>query len=323
MTQAAANQSNVSFLSSNQAAPAKKHVVESAGVSGVLNNLHAATSQYIDSKKNKNTLRSIECSKNKFQSYIIEKGITKDMLDLDRPELDQFIGAWILDMKKDDGSEYEPTTITANVNRLARHISDKKSVDILDKNLFPIAHNVLLAKKKDLKQQGKGNTPNKAEILEECDEMKLWESGALGYNNPQSLLHTVWFHTTKLLGFRGCNEARQLKWGDFRVVKDESGENIDFIEWNERSTKTRQGTEDENSRSFTPKMWPNLDDPLKCPIVAFKLYESKRPKDMLNPDSPFYLTINHGAKLSDNTCNWYKNCPMGKNCIGSIMKKNG
>ena len=286
--------------------------------SDVLKAMHAETTHFIESKQNKNTLRSIDCSKNKFQNFIVSKGINSDMLNLSNDELDQLLGAWVLDMKKNDGTDYEPTTVTANVNRLARYFSDKKAVDIHDKVKFPILQRVLEAKKKTLKQSGLGNTPHRAEILEESDEEKLWESGALGLHSPESLLHTVWFHTTKLLGFRGSNEARQIRLKDFTIVKNESEEKIDYIEWNERETKTRHGDENQSSRSFAPKMWPNLEDPNKCPVVAFLKYQSKRPKDMLDPESPFYLTINHNAKSSEN---WYKNCPMGKNCIGSIMKK--
>ena len=54
-------------------------------------------------------------------------------------------------------------------------------------------------------------------------------------------MHTIWFLTTKHLGFRGKDEARQLKLGDFEIIYDGEGE-IKWIEWNERENKTRPKT---------------------------------------------------------------------------------
>ena len=65
-------------------------------------------------------------------------------------------------------------------------------------------------------------------------------------------------------------------------------------------------------------MWPNTENPEKCPVVTFVKYESQRPADMLNADSPFYLGINHEPGVSGK---WFKNVAMGKNRIGDIMKK--
>lgn len=47
---------------------------------------------------------------------------------------------------------------------------------------------------------GLGNRPNKAESLTENKEEKLWSSSQLGTHSPESLLNTVWYVNTKLLG---------------------------------------------------------------------------------------------------------------------------
>lgn len=54
-----------------------------------------------------------------------------------------------------------------------------------------------------------------AEALTVEDENSMWESGALGDSDPEILQNTVWFLISKNLGFRGCQEARQLCYGDF------------------------------------------------------------------------------------------------------------
>ena len=216
--------------------------------------LNEATNQFIDSKKNANTEAAIRGSVNKFQKFIRAKGLTADILELSVDQMDQLLGSWVLELKKNDGSDYEPCTITAFVNRVGRYVQDKKGIDIHDSKSFPITSKVITSKKKALKQNGLGNSPNRADVLEETDEIKLWESGALGYHNGESLIHSIWFHTTKLLGFRGCQEARTLKWGDFQIVMNDSNDSVEYIQWNERETKTRHGQENQSSCSFVPKM---------------------------------------------------------------------
>ncbi len=115
----------------------------------------------------------------------------------------------------------------------------------------------------------------------------------------------VCFHTTKMPGFRGCHGARQLKWGDFKPVYVENGE-ISYIEWNERETKTRNGTNTSSSRVFTPKLFPNNEeDSCKCPVKAFLTYKEHRPDSTLHHHAPFYIAINYN--LPNSSAAWYKN----------------
>lgn len=53
-------------------------------------------------------------------------------------------------------------------------------------------------------------------------------------------------------GLRGHQEHVQLMWGDVQLETSANGE---FLEFNERTTKTRQGTTRNNVRPFHPKMF--------------------------------------------------------------------
>ena len=127
-----------------------------------------------------------------------------------------------------------------------------------------------------------------AEEISPEQEEKLWESGAFGAHSPRALRASLWYLTTKCLGMRGRQESRQLKWGDFTRKTDEWGN--EFLEFNERTTKTRQGLGD--NRPFHPKMWANCRNPERCPLYLYKEYERHRPYDMREPESPFYLGVN-------------------------------
>jgi len=44
----------------------------------------------------------------------------------------------------------------------------------------------------------------------------------------------------------------------------------------------------------------------RCPVVAYKLFESKRPTDMMKPESPFYIN-----RQCESSGVWYINQAMG------------
>ena len=102
-------------------------------------------------------------------------------------------------------------------------------------------------------------------------------------------------------------------------MKNSNGD-LEYVEWNERETKTRHGGDLQGGgRAFEPKLFSPPDVPSeRCPIVAFLAYKSKRPDTMLKAESPFYLAINHKPR---NPNLWYKNSPMGENTLGTMMSR--
>ena len=235
------------------------------------------TIDYNMSMLNKNTVRGTNMAARNFGNYLETKGCQSSMIELDPDTLDSYIAGWILDLRKSDGQEFEPSSLTsylANLNRFF-NFQGKKFDIIKDKQTFELTHKTLKSRKRDLKKQGKGNFPNKACGLESGDEEKLWVKGCLGSGDPETLLNTVWYLTTKMLGFRGNHEARQLKWGDFEMVTSDSRAE-DYLQWSERLSKTRQGDENQQgAREFPPKVFPNVQQPDRCPILFFKLFEAK------------------------------------------------
>ena len=68
----------------------------------------------------------------------------------------------------------------------------------------------------------------------------------------------------------------------------------------------------------------NKEIPAECnPVNVFKLYRNKRPQSTLEPDSPFYLTVNHfksSVQGQQNDCTWFKVQPMRVNKLNSILR---
>ena len=92
----------------------------------------------------------------------------------------------------------------------------------------------------------------------------------------------------------------------------------EFLEFQERLTKTRQGNS--NTRAFAPKAFANPTNKERCPVEAYKLYRQHRPSQFNHLDSPFYVAINHGWVPEIPTSRWYKNSPMGHKVLGGVMK---
>jgi len=99
---------------------------------------------------------------------------------------------------------------------------------------------------------GLGNRPNAAEALEPEDEDELYNCGAFGTENPDSLLSTLWFMNTVHFGLRGSHEHRQLKWGDIKLETNPTGNQC--LVYNERVTKTRAGSNTKKHQGLCPQI---------------------------------------------------------------------
>ena len=100
-------------------------------------------------------------------------------------------------------------------------------------------------------------------------------------------------------------------------MKDADG--TEYVQISERQTKTSTRAEARNVRSIASKAFATPDLPReRDPVVVYKIYSEKRPECMNQPDSPFYLGLNH-TKSTSGKC-WYKVNPMGINKLNSLTK---
>ena len=54
-------------------------------------------------------------------------------------------------------------------------------------------------------------------------------------------------------GLRGCKEPRDMRWGD--VKSKETADAKEYLEFNERQTKTRTASDCRDIRTMPPKMF--------------------------------------------------------------------
>ena len=129
---------------------------------------------------------------------------------------------------------------------------------------FEQTRKALHSKQRDLKRKGKGNRPNASAALSEEDIQVLYEKNLFGSSTAEALLNTVWFNNNHF-GLRGCKEHREMCWGDEKLCQTSTGQ--EYLEFNERETKTRSGNDPRNVRAIAPKMFAMPNNEKRCTVL--------------------------------------------------------
>ena len=132
---------------------------------------------------------------------------------------------------------------------------------------------LLQSKQKQLKRQRKGNTP--ALITLTSEELKvLHDKGLSGMCSPEPLLNTLWLNNTLNFGLCECKELRDMCWGDVKLHKTAS--RVEYLEFNERKTKTRTGSDYSDARAAPPKMFATNYTELKELLLRFTNFSVRK-----------------------------------------------
>ena len=124
---------------------------------------------------------------------------------------------------------------------------------------------MLVAKRKNLVKQDKGNKSNATRKLTDEEEEKRFESGECGDKYPLTLKRTLWWYSSMNFGFRARDESRKLYWGDVKLQVD-SQTGREFLVWSvDRGSKTRQGQEGGHRHKFDPKIFAT--GKTRCPVM--------------------------------------------------------
>ena len=269
--------------------------------------------EFINRSKNTNTTKATSQWIRLFQSWTLERNMVIKIEELDAPELDKILQQFYSEVVKQNGDDYEPSSLAnlqAGIDRYLKEKSYKFSI-IRDRE-FATSRSVLEGKARILREKGKGKKPNKAASLDNKDEDVLWKCGQLGSSTPMSIINTIWWQFTQHFGLRGRQEHHSMQVEDFSFRMDDNG--VEYLTFAEGITKTRQSGLHEKHRLVQPKMFATNTS--QCPVSFYKLYLSKRPIS-LRATGPLYLSVIHNPASSI----WYKNMPMGQHTINVIMKK--
>ena len=123
--------------------------------------------------------------------------VPHDLLSRNDPELVcKWLCCFVLEMRKEDGSEYPPSTICSLVSGINRVIKrNNMPFSVLDKGDYKFRDllKTLDSVSSNLHHQGIGANRNSAPVIDSRDENLFWEKGLLGYRPAKVLQCTVFF----------------------------------------------------------------------------------------------------------------------------------
>ena len=161
-----------------------------------------------------------------------------------------------------------------------------------------------------LREQGKGERPNKSCSLSNDEIEQLWQSGQFGYHSPMALINTLWWLFTLHFGLRGRQEYHNMKIADFTFKKHDG---FTYVASSEGITKTRQSGLRDKYRIQMLKMFETRND--RCPVKIFRTYLAKSPAD-LRISGLFYLAVIYNPLCAI----WFERSPVGVHSMNNIMK---
>ena len=278
--------------------------------------------QFIKSLKPASTKYKESLDVKRFRTFFSELGEKRDILDLPADRLNSLLSNFFMKARRYNGKLYDPDTLSSLCRSLQRFLTENgSSVNIKFAPEFALSRRTLAARRKELVTMGLGNKPNACRMITDKEEKLLFELKAFGTEDPVVLQRTMWYLISLRFGYRGREQASELKWGDISLEVDQETKEK-FLQWNIRRGSKCESGEKETcpSRKFAPRAYATgLDN---CPVAVYNKLKSHRPLETLNTDSPFFLQINRSKKFkpTEGNCR-YSTLKMGKNSIiGSLMK---
>jgi hypothetical protein len=237
--------------------------------------------------------------------YLHSVGVVQRIHNIPPKELNSHLYNFFKHVRKGDGEEYEPASLRGMAASFDRYLeSYNYGYAIFQSKEFADTKEVIQKRMKQLFQKGKGNFDQRSHTLTDADVNQLFQTGQLGYKDPETLLRTMWFFNTVYFGIKSSKEHHQLKWGDITLCFDER-DNVEFLEY-----RSQQNVVSEHVRV----VFANTGDLLRCPVTYYKMYRDLRPEAFSNCENPFYLVSTNGIQQS-----WYRPQAVGLNKLSRLM----
>ena len=233
----------------------------------------SSVEEYVESLENKNTQGKTKRDVRLLNDFLRgEKKEERELSAITPEDLDRYLAEFIRSVRRKDGGEYEPSSLSSLLASVEWHL-EKNSypASIFNDRHFELTRRRLQSKQKELKKAGRGNKDKAAAPLTDQEIDILYEKNLLGLSSGEALLNTIWLNNTIHFGLRGCQEHRDMCWGDVKLCKDAKGN--DYLEYTERQTKTRSGIDTSNVRKVLPKMFSTGGE--QDPVAIYKIYREK------------------------------------------------
>ena len=148
--------------------------------------------EFVQFQENKNTLSKTKRDVSLLKKFLVSRNEHREIENIDAKSLDVLIANFLLQVRKKDGEQYEPTSLRSFVSSLDRYLRKKDySSTIMEGKEFRKTKEALVAKQKELKKEGKGNKPNAARMLTEEEGDILYGQDLSSCSSSEALINTI------------------------------------------------------------------------------------------------------------------------------------
>lgn len=142
--------------------------------------------EFVLQQKPANTKVKTQSDLKAWKRFCLAENETRELGDIPEDELNLLLCKFFKNVRKLDGTEYEPVSLTSFQRSLQRFLNESGSkLNIIEGDGFKLSREVLTAKRRQLVvEHGKGNKPQATRELTEAEEDKLFACGEFGTINP-------------------------------------------------------------------------------------------------------------------------------------------
>ena len=120
-------------------------------------------SSFIEEDRNSNTTKKTKTDLNVWTRWCNSINERRQMEDISPEELNSLLAHFFIKIRKLNGEEFEPGTLTSFQRSFDRYIRQhRKNYNIIQDKIFESSREALESKRKQLRLSGKGGRPNKA-----------------------------------------------------------------------------------------------------------------------------------------------------------------
>lgn len=232
--------------------------------------------------------------------------------------LPNLIAEFLKVLQKDEDQKYNASSLQTYYLGISRVLKQRRNIVLKNNPLYELCRSVLSRQQKISCDNGQRPGLNKSQAFPPEVLAEAWAKGAFGPSSPKALTAALIIHCGPSFGIRGKEEFADIRVEDFILGARRADGVLTNIRYSERKTKTRRGVDGQGARNIEPIMYPDDQRPERCPVRLFDLYQSKKPAEMLSPESRFFLGCKNSKQNWNKLSVWFVAQPMGKHMLASV-----
>ena len=256
---------------------------------------------------------------NNFMKQVHPELLHNTLESAEESRLPSLIAEFLKLLQKDEDQKYNASTLQAYFLGICRVLKQRRKIIIKNNPLFEECRSVLSRQQKISCDNGQRPGVHKSQAYPPQILAEAWAKGAFGSSSPKALVAALLINIGPNFGIRGKEELADIRVEDFVLGPRRADGVLTNIRYSERRTKTRHGVDGQGARNIEPIMYPDDQRPDRCPVRLFEFYQSKKPQDMLSPNSRFFLGCKNTSKSWEQLSVWFTSQPMGKHMLASLV----